>query len=206
MVTHAYTLTDPDLDTAAHLAARASESDECYRYLIQDMELRENCGYLAHRMLLRLGHHQGGVWGLGDPLEAVAVWFRPGTPPPDVLSMLDAGLMDAASALGRTVMARYGAVNAALLNLHTRALPLPHWYLAFLGMAPGLESVETARALLQPVLDEADRDGLPCYAEAASPHTLAVLEALGFEPEARLTLDDTVVVLGMVRLAQPPSA
>ncbi len=204
MLTQAYLLTGPDIEVAARLAARAVDEDPAFSYLVQDPAIRPESAFRAYRMLFRLSHHGGGTWGLGEPLEAVAAWFRPGTPPPDPLAMLDAGLMDVAEVMGKPLLARLGSFNHALLDLHQRVIPLPHWYLAHLGVEPGPGAVLAARTLLHPVLETADRDGVPCYAEAASPRVLDILLGLGFQPEARLTLDDVVQVLGLVRPA--PSA
>ena len=47
-------------------------------------------------------------------------------------------------------------------------------------MAPSHRGRGLGRALLQPVLDRADADGVPCYLETAQPTNVTFYERLGF--------------------------
>ena len=66
---------------------------------------------------------------------------------------------------------------AALEHVHPCA---PHWYLAFVGIEPAIQSRGIGRALLAPVLEKADRTNTLCYLETPFPRTHAFYERLGF--------------------------
>ena len=59
-------------------------------------------------------------------------------------------------------------------------VPGPHWYLLLLGVDPAARRRGLARAALRPVLDAADRDGLPCYLETQDGANVPAYARLGF--------------------------
>ncbi|MDQ4041479.1 MAG: GNAT family N-acetyltransferase [Actinomycetota bacterium] len=56
----------------------------------------------------------------------------------------------------------------------------PHFYLAFLGVEPASQGRGIGSALLRPVLERCDRDGVPAYLEASSPRNRVLYERHGF--------------------------
>jgi GNAT superfamily N-acetyltransferase len=57
----------------------------------------------------------------------------------------------------------------------------PHYYLPFAGVEPGWQGRGIGAALLRPVLERCDRDGMPAYLEATAPRNRALYERNGFE-------------------------
>ncbi|MFF7730078.1 GNAT family N-acetyltransferase [Streptomyces sp. NPDC008001] len=55
-----------------------------------------------------------------------------------------------------------------------------HYYLPTIVAAPGRRSEGRGRALLTPVLDRCDREGMPAYLEASSARSKTLYERLGF--------------------------
>jgi GNAT superfamily N-acetyltransferase len=64
----------------------------------------------------------------------------------------------------------------------------PHYYLQFIGVEPKRQGNGTGSALLRPVLERCDREGLPAYLEASNERSRALYARHGFElvEEARL--------------------
>jgi GNAT superfamily N-acetyltransferase len=62
----------------------------------------------------------------------------------------------------------------------------PHWYLAFVGIEPGEQRRGLGRQLLEPVLEQADRDSHLCYLETPFPDTRAFYRKLRFNDTAEL--------------------
>jgi GNAT superfamily N-acetyltransferase len=58
--------------------------------------------------------------------------------------------------------------------------PEPHYYIRWAGVRPGLQGQGLGSALIRPVLDRCDGDGLPAYLEASSERSAALYERLGF--------------------------
>jgi ribosomal protein S18 acetylase RimI-like enzyme len=57
----------------------------------------------------------------------------------------------------------------------------PHYYLQFLGVELDWQGRGIGSALLTPVLERCDRDGMPAYLEASSERNRALYERHGFE-------------------------
>jgi len=56
----------------------------------------------------------------------------------------------------------------------------PHYYIRWVGVRPALQGHGLGRALLGPVLERADSDGVPAYLEASSERSAALYERVGF--------------------------
>ena len=56
-----------------------------------------------------------------------------------------------------------------------------HWYLAAVGVAPGWQGRGFGAALMRPVLDRCDAEGVPAYLEASTPRSRALYERHGFK-------------------------
>ncbi|WP_338700344.1 GNAT family N-acetyltransferase [Streptomyces sp. Q6] len=55
-----------------------------------------------------------------------------------------------------------------------------HVYLWMIGVVPGRQGEGLGTALMAPVLERCDREGLPVYLEASNPRSRALYERLGF--------------------------
>lgn len=68
-----------------------------------------------------------------------------------------------------------------------------HWYLPFLGVEPRYQGRGYGTALMQPILNQCDRDRIPAYLESSNPTNIPFYERHGFE------------VLGTVQAGTSPS-
>ena len=57
----------------------------------------------------------------------------------------------------------------------------PHWYLATLGTAVDRQGTGVGSALLRPVLEHCDAEGIPCYLESSKERNLPFYRRHGFE-------------------------
>jgi GNAT superfamily N-acetyltransferase len=57
----------------------------------------------------------------------------------------------------------------------------PHYYLPFVGVEPESQGKGIGNALLRPILDRCDREGMPAYLEASTPRNRACYLRQGFE-------------------------
>lgn len=63
----------------------------------------------------------------------------------------------------------------------------PHYYLAVLGVEPEAQGRGLGGALMRPVLERCDHDGLPAYLEASTPRSRALYLRNGFEVVEEIT-------------------
>ena len=130
----------------------------------------------------------------GTPVGA-GVWLGPNAWEVTPERATAAGLDELPNALGTDAAKRFFSVLETVDPYHHRDVPASHWYVMVVGVAPEMQGSGVGRALLQPIIDRADADGLPCYLETAQPNNVAFYEHLGFrrlvetvEPESGLRL------------------
>jgi GNAT superfamily N-acetyltransferase len=80
---------------------------------------------------------------------------------------------------------RYVATNLVttlrILNTVEQMHPHePHWYLATLGTAVEWQGKGVGSALMRPVLEHCDAEGLPCYLESSKGRNVPFYERHGF--------------------------
>lgn len=75
---------------------------------------------------------------------------------------------------------RLPRVLRALAVLESRHPQEPHFYLAFIGVKPEWQGRGLGGALIAPILERCDRDGVPAFLEASTPRNRAMYERHGF--------------------------
>jgi GNAT superfamily N-acetyltransferase len=78
-------------------------------------------------------------------------------------------------------------------------VPGPHWYIPLLGVRPDAQGKGSSRAVLRPVFEAADRDGLPIYLETVPELNVTVYKKLGFELRGNRQLSGGLANWEMVR-------
>ncbi|MBV8386572.1 MAG: GNAT family N-acetyltransferase [Acidimicrobiia bacterium] len=81
----------------------------------------------------------------------------------------------------------------------------PHWYLAVLGTDPDYQGKGLGSAVMQPVLDRCDADGVGAYLESSKEANIPFYRRHGFEVTGEIVLPDGPPIWPMWRDPQPPS-
>lgn len=116
-----------------------------------------------------------------DDLVAAAVWAPPGIE--DDGERLVAALADVSGEYAQTLFEAFELMD----KQHPRD---PHHYLFFLGTRPERQAQGIGSALMRPVLDRCDRDGVPAYLEATSERNRRFYLRHGFEVTGEIRLPD----------------
>jgi ribosomal protein S18 acetylase RimI-like enzyme len=117
---------------------------------------------------------------------AVALWAPPGawrTTLREDLAL--ARSMLAPSRLLRLPLVLYGLMG--VIERHHPTQP-PHWYLATLGTAPAAQGRGLGSAVLAPVLERCDADGVGAYLESSKQRNIAFYARHGFRVTGELQL------------------
>ncbi len=171
-----------DVGAVARALARAFEDDPVMRWLFPAPATRlvHNEDFFRLRARDLLEHEE--VWTTDDHAGG-ALWALPDrwrTTPRALLRWLPAMSRD----LGRRLpLALYGL--AKIEQLHPRE---PHMYLAVLGTDPDRQGEGLGGALMGPVLEECDRDGVPAYLESSKERNVAFYSRFGFRVTGELDL------------------
>lgn len=137
-----------------------------------------------------------GGWVTADH-AGVALWAPPGhwrLPPTK--------LVRHAVPLFRAFGRHLPRAMRSLATVERRHPAQPHWYLAVLGTVPHRQGAGVGSALLRPVLERCDREGLPAYLESSKEANLAFYHRHGFEVTERISLSGGPPVWGMWRAAR----
>jgi GNAT superfamily N-acetyltransferase len=183
----------PLLSEAPRLAATVAAAmfeDPLHCFFIPDPQRRQRL--LPHLYAFGLRHELrlNRVYANSAALEGVVIWEPPGRdegqPGSAVLPAM-ASLFEGLGLAGRlgvdTLLRMLGYLRFAAAERRRHA-PCPHWYLSLLAVRPDCQGQGHAGALVRPMLQRADREGLPCYLETQNERNLPVYAHFGFEVAA----------------------
>ena len=108
------------------------------------------------------------------------MWLPPGRTQITDERASEAGLDKLPELLGAEAASRFFAALAAVEPFHSTDVPVDHWYVLVVGVEHTAQGQCFGRALLAPILQQADRDRLPCYLETAQPRNVGFYQHLGF--------------------------
>jgi GNAT superfamily N-acetyltransferase len=172
-----------DVEALTDTLQAAFFDDPVLTWILPDERSRSRRLATLFRGLLRAHYMPAhAVWTTPDQVGG-ALWSPPGHWRMTNREVLQMGLPTIA-ALGRRVVA-----GARLLNhvdrLHPKA---PHWYLGVLGTSPAHQGKGVGSALLQPVLDRCDREGMPAYLESSKESNVPFYSRHGFAVTGEISL------------------
>jgi ribosomal protein S18 acetylase RimI-like enzyme len=173
-----------DLPDLARMLARAFLEDPVAVWSCRPDRLRPRVLERVFGMRLRDLHVHGEIWTTDD-LQSVAVWA-----PPDQWHTTPRQDLDLASTLLHPrLLLRMPMVVRGLLRVQgMHPEKPPHWYLAILGTDPAAQGRGLGSAMMQPVLEECDRDGVGAYLESSKEQNLDFYARHGFRVTAERRL------------------
>jgi GNAT superfamily N-acetyltransferase len=175
---------DPgDLPGLCDSLGDAFRTDPVMSWILKDEDSR--LARLARLFSVQLrGHYLplGTVWTTPDRAGA-SLWAPPGhaiVPTTTILKYLP----DVLRALGRHTLRALRSLNY-IEGLHPKE---PHWYLGVLGTRTAAQGRGIGSALLTPVLDRCDEEGIPAFLESSKESNIAFYRRHGFEVTGEIPL------------------
>lgn len=166
---------------AVSLLADAFRDDPIFCFHFPDLQLRRKVLELFFGDVVRAHMQFNRVHAAfdGEELVGVAVWRPPGAAVTGLLAQIRGlitryRLLALSPSIGKMLLQGF----AKLETTHPRT---PHWYLFFIGIDAGRRGHGLGAALMTPVLQAADSDGMPCYLETPFLKTLPFYCKLGYE-------------------------
>ncbi len=169
------------VDEASHVLARAFFDDPMVMYVIPDDEKRRRHLPWFFRLAARYGNLWGENFTTPGKVDGAAIWLPPGDNITKPLRMIRLGLLAAPFKFGLPSFMRFFTALNRLEHLHKRDVPPEHWYLFVLGVDPERQGQGVGGTIIQPVLERADRDHLPCYLETMKERNVTFYRKQGFE-------------------------
>ena len=177
---------DEDVARMARTLARAFHEDPVFTWVLRaDPRRMRRLERGFELFLRRLWMEQEETYTTAS-VAGVAVWEKPGQWKTGIgrqLALLPAMI----PAFGRHLPRVLRAI-AAIEARHPREL---HYYLPFVGVDPEWQGRGLGSAVLAPVLERCDREGMPAFLEASTPRNRALYERHGFAVSEEFKLGRT---------------
>lgn len=148
----------------------------------------------------------GEVYAFGS-CTGVAGWLPPNCPAPTFLRQARAGMLAIPWHFGLRGFRILDAYDKVARRLHHDHAPMPHWFLAAIGVDAGHQGRGIGSALMRPMLQRADREGRHCWLDTHQESNVRLYQRHGFVVAERVELPGhPIPVYGMLRPPQPPEA
>jgi GNAT superfamily N-acetyltransferase len=134
--------------------------------------------------------------------KAVAAWMPPGAYPRSARreARFYARAMPSMLRIGR----RFPVAVRLLTEIDKRHPKIEHWYLALLAVDPELQRQGVGAALLAPVLERCDDEGLPAYLETQKQTNVSWYGRAGFDVVETVRLPNVAHAPTMWTLQREP--
>src|ERR1700722_12278585 len=177
--------TQDDVTAMAAQLARTFFDDPVASHIFRN-EARREAGLRAFfRTQIRADYLPFGGCYTTEGYNGSAIWAPAGKPMQTGLS----GMLALLPVLPY-VASNLGTTLRLLTLMETRHPRQPHWYLATLGTAVEQQGKGVGSALMRPVLEHCDAEGLPCYLESSKERNVPFYRRHGFEVVEEVSLPD----------------
>lgn len=170
-------VTGEEVPAVARALAEAFYDDPHFSWIVRDDAVRMarlERGFETFTRRVWLPHAECYALHSG---AGAAMWLPPGTWHMGLLEQL--ALLPTIAANLRLNLPRFLRALTFIESNHPRSPD--HWYLPAIGVAPAWQGRGFGAALMRPVLERCDAEGLPAYLEASSARSRALYERHGFQ-------------------------
>ena len=166
------------IDNASEIIANAFNEDPFLQHVLPE-EGKDKLIHGIFKTILRYSQVYNSTYTTPE-LKGVAVWIPPGEFPLNPLRFLLAGFYKIIFQVGLNRIGNF-RLFTLLEQYHKQDMSMPHWYLLGLGVSPFYQGQGIGGSLIQPILKQADEEGLPCYLETDTYGAVRFYQRHGFE-------------------------
>ena len=184
-----------DLEPMAQVLAQSFSEDPLVSFILPNRKTRVKTVAKFFRAMGRLNIRAESAFGIGDPLEGVAVWSFPNK------SSSSASLGDLTAFLPVFFSSyMFGVRRArAILNQieanHKKHAPEPHFYLDNLGVLASSRGKGLSSKLIRPFLRMADEQKVIAYTDTVTESNVPLYEHFSFECVERNLVEGTGITV-----------
>jgi len=180
-------VTQASADAVADSVAQGFHDNEMWCWILPDSRRRQRVLHRYYRTTVRHVFVPGQTAWTSSDCAGGALWFAPGELSISLVQTLRE-LAVLAPALGVRGMRRALAIE----TVKRRHRPSDdHWYLETLSIAPARQRSGVGTALITPVLERCDAEGLPSYLETQRRANVPFYKRFGFSLQGEVTTLDS---------------
>ena len=166
------------IDKASEILASAFHEDIMFQHVLPQKD-KDKLIYGMWKTVLRYSQAYHSTYTTPE-LKGIAVWIPPGEFPLNPLKFLLMGFYKILFQVGLKRIKNF-SLFTLLEKYHKQDMSVPHWYLLGLGVSPLYQGQGVGGSLIQPILERADKEGLPCYLETDTDGAVRFYQRHGFE-------------------------
>jgi ribosomal protein S18 acetylase RimI-like enzyme len=177
-------VTQHDVKQISAVLARAFADDPVAVYIFPDAQRRVRGLERFFRLQLGRTFLRRGEAYTTTELQGGAFWLPPSSPRPGLRELFEQ--LPMITLLGRRLLATLRLIGLMEAH-HPKNM---HYYLGTLGTDPVFQGKGVGSALLQPVLERCDTEGIPAYLESSNRKNVPFYRRHGFEVTSELVVPD----------------
>ncbi|MBA2393537.1 MAG: GNAT family N-acetyltransferase [Ktedonobacteraceae bacterium] len=173
---HIALITKAQIPLAIEILEQAFLDDPLDVYTEPDPVMRKSIFHWFFTQAVHADASTHSIYTTPGRPEGVAVWVHPHAGEQTAQSDQE----EMQQIFGPAAYERFVGTFSYFRRVHHEVMASPHWYLELLGVAPQYQGRRIGKALLIPVLQKADVEGLPCYLETFTAKNVPFYESSGF--------------------------
>lgn len=169
------------IEAASKTYEKAFRNDPLFTRLLPEEKLRRNKIRLIFELFLRYATYFGEVYATSEAWEGITMWIPSEHVVMTPEKMAQAGCLEVTQKIGNEFLDTWGELFEHLEKKHREVAPFKHYYLAGMAVQPESQGKGYSGALMRPMFQRLDQQGIPCYLETQNEKNVALYEHFGFE-------------------------
>jgi ribosomal protein S18 acetylase RimI-like enzyme len=190
-----------DIDSISDALVKAFDDDPLMRFLFPKAASRGKKSRAFFVSDSKRALKKGALFTTaGGTAQGGAIWMAPGEWKVGGLELL--GQLPMLFSLGTDTPRSLGVLSK-VEKVHPTE---PHWYLAVLGTDPQYQGKGVGSALMAPILEKCDTEGIPAYLESSKESNISFYRRHGFEVRGEVNVKNGPTLWPMWRDPRPPES
>lgn len=167
------------LRQVTEMMTAAFMNDPLWVYLVPDADKRQETLPRFYRVFFNMWLSNRQTFGVGDPLEGLAVWSYPDQKA-EFFQLVGPGFLKQFFSPVIMSFVRARNIFAQYEKMQKKYATVPHYYLNTIAVLPGSQGKGLASHLIRPILLQADQESFGIYTETMTPENVNLFEHYGF--------------------------
>jgi GNAT superfamily N-acetyltransferase len=184
-------LVKADLERAVWVQSSAFQNDPLWRYLFPNPAKRAGKLLDFFKVFLKIYIRKHAAFGVGDPIQGVAVWSMPNQSGIDYGEFIGFDLLRLVFKGFLFPFIRALRIFGIAEVLQKKHSPKLHYYLNMLAVLPQSQGKGFAAKLIQPFMREAEENFVGVYTDTMNPENVGFYNHLGFACKEKVDVPKT---------------